>query len=282
MKTEKKLSKKPTHWWRHVTIEPAVALFQITTNMSNSLFVNMYLQKNCRFNATSEPDLHTKCDDEKAGQLFVANVNSWRFSITIMLMIAFTVFSSSWSDKVGRRRRPLILIPLSGLVMATVVGCVYSYFWTWPATSAVILEILIHGLTGGRLCVIFSSQLYLCDITSEKNRTNRLGYLHGINIISIPIGSGAVGFMMRHLGFFNSFVICTVLSSVALLLGILFIKDTSEPVERELSFWQTLNPTRIGESFKIIFRKRAYNRRTIIVLLLVIEALYLLPVLGKY
>lgn len=202
--------------------------------------------------------------------------------MSMTMMIIFTVLASSWSDKAGRRRRPLIMIPLCGLFLAVSTGCFFSYFWTIPVKTVVLVEVIIHGLTGGRLMMVFSSQLYICDITNEKNRTTRFGILHGINIIAIPIGSGIVGYMMRYLGFFNSFLICTGLSTIAIMLAVVLMEDTSVPVEEKMSFWHTLNPTRVYESFSIIFKKRAYSKRKIIIVLLAIEALSLLPILGMY
>ncbi|XP_065210759.1 lysosomal proton-coupled steroid conjugate and bile acid symporter SLC46A3-like [Planococcus citri] len=283
MKTELRTKFPPLNdaWWKVITIEPSVALFQITTVMSNQLYVNLYLQRACRFNATREPDLRTKCDDEKGGQLFLTHVNSWRYTVSMTLMIIFTVFVSSWSDKAGRRRRPLILIPLIGLVLVTINGAVFSHFWTLPTRIIPWVEIFLHGITGGRLTVIFSSQLYICDITNEKNRTTRLGVIHGINIIAIPIGSGIVGFMMRYLGFTYSYLICTGLATIAVILAMLLMEDVSEPVENNMRFWDYLNPTRVVESFRIIFKRRAYSKRKIIILLLGIEALSLLPIIGE-
>lgn len=268
-------------WWKYVTIEPSIAIFHITTAMTNQLFVNLYLQKSCRFDITTEPDLRTPCDDEKAGQLFVTYINSWRYSIGMTLMIIFTVLTTSWSDKAGRRRRPLIIIPLIGLVCITMMGCLFSYFWTFPAKITAVAECIMHGVTGGRLMLIFASQLYICDITSEKNRTMRLGIIHGIFIIAMPIGDGIVGYMMRYWGFFNSFLICFVLSVIAVILGIFMIKDASVPVEIKMPFWQTLNPTRMHECIQIIFKKRPNNRRKIIISLLIVEVLLLLPILGE-
>lgn len=284
MKTElrNKFLRLDDAWWKSITIEPSVALFQITTVMSNHLFVNLYLQRACRFNATHEPDLKTPCDDEKAGQLFLTHVNSWRYTVSMTLMIIFTVFVSSWSDKAGRRRRPLILIPLIGLVSVTIAGCVFSYFWTLSTKFIPWTEIILHGITGGRLTVVFSSQLYICDITNEKNRTTRLGVIHGINIIAIPIGSGIVGYMMRYLGFTYSYLICIGLATIAVVLAWLLMEDVSEPVENNMPFSHYLNPTRVVESFRIIFKERAYSKRKIIVLLLGIEALSLLPIIGLF
>lgn len=276
-----KLTRLDSNWWRCITIEPSIALFQITTVMSNQLFVNLYLQKSCRFNATTEPDLKTPCDDEKAGQLFLTQVNSWRYTVSMTLMIIVTVLISSWSDNAGRRRRPLVIIPLIGLVLVTIIGCVFSYFWKLPPNMSAIAEVIVHGVTGGRLTVVFSSQLYICDITNEKNRTARLGVIHGINIIAIPIGSGLIGYMMRYLGFFNSYLICVGLSTLAVILAFLLMEDTSVPVENKVTFWHSLNPTRVYESFRIIFKKRAYSKRTLIIVLLCIEALSLLPILGE-
>lgn len=256
-------------------------LIYLSTVISNLLYTNLFLQKSCRFNATTEPDLTTPCDDEAMGQAFLIQVNSWRHSLSMSLMITFTILGASWSDKAGRRRRPLIFIPLVGQLLVTTVGCLYSYFWQWPAMSAVILEAILHGVTGARFSLLLTSEMYMCDITTNENRTARLGILGALHIISVQIGSGITGSILRRVGFFYSFAICTVLTALSIVFGVILIKDTSVPVEKKLPFWQAVNPTRVYESFRIVFKARPFNRRGIIILLLVIDGCSLFPVIGK-
>lgn len=268
-------------FWHHVTLEPSLALMYLSTVMVNLLYVNLFLQKSCRLNATSEPDLQTPCDDEAKGQAFLTQVNSWRYTVSMYLNIIFTIFGSAWSDKAGRRRRPLIYIPLVGQLLIAVIGCLYSFFWRWPVMSVVIIETIIHGATGARFSLLFTSQMYICDITNTENRTTRLGIIAALHVICVQIGSGTTGFILRRVGLFYSFLICILLTAFSILFGILFIKNTSIPVERKLTFWQTLNPTLVYESFKIIFKKRPFNRRAVIILLLIIDGCSLFPVIGE-
>lgn len=267
--------------WKNITVEPSIILICLSSVIEHFLYVNLILQKKCRHNSVEAPDLNTPCDDEEKAQKFISSTNSWRLSSGLILMVLFTVFASSWSDKVGRRRRPLIFIPLIGQIMITIMECLQTYFWQWPVIYAVILEPIFRGLSGGRFSIMYFSQLYICDITSNENRTTKLGIVAAMNIVCIPIGNAVSGFLLKYLGFLYSFLICTILTIIGLIFGIIFIKDISVPVEKKSGFWQILNPTRVYESFNIIFRKRNYRKRPIIILLLTVEILSWFSIYGK-
>lgn len=266
---------------RHVTLEPSLTLMYLSTVVTNFLFTNLFLQKSCRFNATTEPDLKTPCDDEAAGQTFMTQVNSWRYSVSMYMMIVFTILGSSWSDKAGRRRRPLIFIPLVGQLLVTSIGCLYSYFWQWSVMSVVIIETIIHGVTGSRFSLLFTTQMYIYDITTTENRTLRLGILTALHSVCIQIGSGVSGYVLRRVGFLNSFLLCTVLTALSIVLGIILIEDTSVPVKKTLTFWQMLNPTGVYKSFRTVFENRSFNRRVVIILLLIMDACTLFAGVGE-
>ncbi len=269
-------------WFRHVTIEPTIAIFYVSTIACNFLYVNLILQRSCRFNATSEPDLNTPCDDEKAGQLFLTSMNSWRYSTGFVLMIIFTIYGTSLSDRCGRRRRPLFFIPAVGQILTCALGCLASYFWQWPITWVMILETIVHGGTGGRIVVIMASLIYMCDISNEKDRTLRMGVTTALYIISAPIGNGVAGYAMLWFGLFYSFLFCTILSTVGLILGLIFIGDSSVPVESKGGWWQAFNPVILFTYFKTVFRKRTCNKRTIIILLFGVDMLDLFANVGTY
>lgn len=252
--------------WKCLTVEPALFFYFTTFILLELINTNLYLQKVCRTNTTVEPDLHTSCDDEKSGILFVSMVNSNYQYVVYTIMFLYATLVSSWSDYAGKRRRPLIILPIIGQLLQTVANTLHSYFWYWPPIVAVISDVVLKCAFGGHVLMLLGAQIYLCDVTSLENRTLRIGIFTALKIICLPIGSGIAGFMIQELGFFHSYLICFVLTAVSLVLAFIFITDISEETENK-SIFRLFDLTQIFDGFKVIFGKKPGRQRMIIVLL---------------
>ena len=93
-------------FFNSVTVEPSIFFFVLAQEWLTEIDSNLFLQKACRFNHTTEPNLDTKCDDEKKGILFASEANS-SYGLAIGLShTTLMIFAAVWSDAAGRRRRP--------------------------------------------------------------------------------------------------------------------------------------------------------------------------------
>lgn len=268
-------------FWKQIVLEPVYFLFYFIETSSVVVYNNLLLQKACRYNQTEEPNLKTSCDDEKTGIVFVSSMNSWIKSIDLFVMIAFAVYASAWSDKSGKKRKPLLLLSLTGLLTESLLGCVFSYFWTISPLIAAVGQLLSHAFNGGRVNFFFTSNMFISDITSEKNRTFRLTLITMMRFMAIPIGNAASGFLLSSVGFFYTFLLNACVSCVALLWVVLFVTDRRVKVEKKPTVLDVLNPTFVVESARIVFRKRSDRRRLVLVLLLVVNVLATLLKDGK-
>ena len=90
---------------KNITVEPALFFYYLAHTLIEVIDTNVYLQKACRFNVTSEPNLDIPYDDEKLGVLFVSQLNSnYRFyEMTSMLILVILLMS--WSDDAGKKRK---------------------------------------------------------------------------------------------------------------------------------------------------------------------------------
>src|SRR6266576_7175015 len=157
-------------WWHHVTVEPAMVFYFFTHVIVEYDNINMYLQISCRNNAISEDDLNTPCDDEKRGILFVSNMDSSYKYFMSSAMIIYLMAASRWSDAAGKRRKPLIIIPIFGQIVQIVSLLFHSYFWYWSPTAAVLSNMIIQVSSGGFMLCLHTCSTYLSDITSVENR----------------------------------------------------------------------------------------------------------------
>lgn len=250
------------------TVELSFFFYCVTNELMKFLNTNLYLQKACRFNQTTEPDLDTQCDDEGRGILFVSEVSSKYYPINFCLCHIITVFATCWSDETGRRRRPLIFIPLMAQIVSSLSGLFHTYFWHLNPMYAVFGEVLFDSLCGGMPLITYASQMYLCDISSLESRTMRLGVLGAIKVVTILIGKGGCGFILHCFGFLFSYLLCYLLSTLGLLLGLLLITDNSIPVEKKKKLHQIININSIVDSFRVVFKKSLGPKRIVVFLLL--------------
>lgn len=259
--------------FRGITIEPAFFIYYTTYVLLELVNTNLYLQKPCRHNATSEPDLSTKCDDEKAGITFVANINTYIKTPVVLVMLLYVIFGSYWSDESGRRRRPLIFLPIIGQILQCIYGLFQSYFWSWSALSAASVDLFIQCVFGGHLLLLIIAHVYVCDMSSLNDRTMRIGILTALKVICLPIGNGTSGYLLHAVGFFYSYFICLILTLVALVLAIVFVHDTSYPCEKKMTVLDAITPKAITESLKVLFKKSLGEKRKIVYVLLCIHVL---------
>ncbi len=269
-------SKVSTPKWRcDITVEPAYALCCLVETMMRFLYQNLMLQKYCHANTDREPDLESaKCDNEEAGFIFVANVNSWFLTPATVIACIYTMLAMSWSDKAGKRRKPLILIPLIGMLMETGSAALQSYFWSLSVYWTVFTNASAMLIFGGRVCFSQTVYLYITDITDQNNRSFRYGLLLTIRFLVLPLGYFVTGYMLRGLGFFNSFLACFVLTLMATFFSVVLIRDISEPVQQKLSFLSMINPNHALETLKFVIKKRPHNSRMIIAMMLAAYVLF--------
>lgn len=268
---------------KSITVEPAVFLYIAVYVIMQSTSTNLLLQKKCHLNATSEPNLDTKCDpeDEKEGILFASEVNSLTRLVMFLFCGVLAIFAMSWSDVAGRRRRPLLILPVIGLIFQALSGCLHSYFWTWMPFYAALTNMLFEMISGSIVLVTLISQTYLCDVTDMESRTMRMGILTAFKTIGDLVGYGSAGYILHGVGFFYTYVVCFVLSVLTLALVLIFVKDISVYVEKKPRVWQLFNVTRVVDSFKVVFNKNLAGSRTIVSILCVIFVLVIFTTQGK-
>lgn len=260
----------PWIWLKSVSVEPAMFLSMVACTMLDFGNTNIYLQKACRTNTTTEPDLSTPCDDKEKGLIFVANVNTYVRSVTMFLIYLTLVLYASWSDRAGRKRKFFLMITIVGLVLESGLQFINSYYWTLSPKYAAGTAAVMHVLFGHpHASMSVFGLMYLCDVVKLQNRTMRLGIFTSVKVLGMLVGKGASGFLLRAIGFCRYYAVCFCVSVVATILGYFFIKDISIPLEKKVSPYSAFNMCHLVESFKIIFGKRNIKHRisTIILIL---------------
>lgn len=243
--------------------------------------LNMYLQKACRNNATIEPSMDTPCDDEKRGIKFAASANAYFKFVVVILMSITTVLLTSWSDAAGKRRKPLLLLPIVGEVIRICSALLQSYFWYWSPMVAIIVDVAVTGISGGHILLFACCMIYVSDITTAKNRTMRTGIITALQLATLPVANGIAGVLIHRIGFFKTYLLCLVLAVVQLVYVIFFVEDHSVPMEKK-SFLSALNLCSVVESFRLTFKKCLGPKRRVVALLMLVYVTAYLSGQGEY
>lgn len=241
---------------------------------------NLILRKGCDVNATAQPDsLNDKCQDEIYAQELVAKIQTWKLTIQYSVPLVFILFAGPWSDTHGRRRRPLMFIPIAGQLLTDVFNVLNVYNWHWSPAVAAVTECLVPAVTGSRICCVVGVASYVADITRVEDRTKRIGMLMSLYFIATPIGACTAGFLNVNAGFYGAFGVCIALNCLALLLGTALVDDKSVPYEPP-SVWQTINPKVIADSMRVLVKKRP--SRSLLIYMTIVSPLTVGPMQGIY
>lgn len=277
--------KKPlgsSSWLSCITVEPSYLLFYFVEHCCSFFHENLLLQKACRFNATEEPDLTTACDDEAKGIAYVAYTHSILNLPNTPIMILVAAFLVKWSDKAGKRRKPIILIPLIGVMMEVIFAALHSYFWTWPIMAVVLTRNFCKALSGGIILFHSSTSLFITDHSDESSRLSRMGVLSMIPHFGIPLSSLVSGYVLRMFGFVYAYLMCLVLSVASFLLGVILIEDKPVPVTEPIKICSIINPLGVLGTVKVLFKKRTGQKRLFLLLLILSKMVINFSITGEH
>lgn len=267
-----------------VTVEPMLLCYFLSTVISTYIGTNLLLHKGCDPNATVVPDLKVEpqCLMEKSAQHGVTTVNVWKHIIQELLSVVFIMFAGPWSDSHGRRRRPLMFVPVFGQILCDTLNVLFSTFWQVSPAITGITQSVIVATTGSYHCFFIGMMSYLSDITNETNRTMRIGFAAAIVPLAATLGALSAGYLNVHLGFIGVFALNIGINLLALFFGCLFIYDTSIPYQLSGSLYKnTFDPNIIVNSVKMVFIKRKHHERIILILMVIATPLIGAPFIGK-
>ncbi|XP_065210615.1 uncharacterized protein LOC135838786 [Planococcus citri] len=208
-------------------------------------------------------------------------MNSFYRFLMMILAVIFSIFMASWSDEAGRRRRPLIFLPIIGLIFRSLFGCLNSYFWSWTPSIAVLLNSVPEVVTGGIMMMTLATQIYIGDVSSAENCTMRMGIILAAVTLADLFGCGSSGFILHRIGFFYTYLLCFILSVISLTLAWIFVKDISVPVDRKSNIVKYFNVTKITDSFKVVFSRTLGKKRIVVLILIINYTLILFTIHGN-
>lgn len=276
-----------------VTVEPYVICYVLPSVLAGLAVQNLCLEKSCLVNL--KYDIQT-CDhimqgrtlnyteQEKNVQKMVASMTAWSFPLQTALPGILTLFVGAWSDRTGNRKSFMVLpilgklISIFGIILSTV------FFLKVGVNETALIEGLPPALAGGRVAMTMAVYSYITDITSESERTFRLGIISAILTLSRPIGLALSGIMTRRFGYYGVFTVACFFYMTGFIYILLRLKgkaakkiDNVKP-QTILSMFSVKD---LGATVNVAFKTRQGSRRLQIILIMFAYMFIVGPVLGK-
>ncbi|XP_022178197.1 uncharacterized protein LOC111039165 isoform X1 [Myzus persicae] len=160
-----------------------------------------------------------------------SNTTYLQYSISFIVVL----LAGAWSDSHGRRRKPLIFLPIIGQFLTDGLYFV-NHFWHWPSTFNIIFTSVIPGLYVGRNMFWVGVMSYVSENSKFESRTLKHGIIIVTYTFSLLIGWGLVEILkdgMDYLHRYILFVVPILFNLFAILIGHLYIEDNSDIYNKE-------------------------------------------------
>ncbi|XP_044756144.1 solute carrier family 46 member 3-like [Coccinella septempunctata] len=281
----------------NITVEPLLFLLLIPSVMNNLTTLNLNLEKACRVNLqynSSVCDAMVRRDptgyepfQEREAQKLVSTMTAIKMIIVGSYPTILMLFVGSWSDRHGRRK-PLILMPILGDLVGTI--CLYfcAYFFLELSVEwSMMAETIPFALCGTWTCEFLGLYTYVSGLCKDEERTIRIGAVTMCQIISMTLGMMLSGIMIKLLGFKGVYLLSSVLLICSFLYGVIIVKECNiktakEKSEVNNSIKEFFSLKHIQSTFKICFKNGANNRRSKMIVLMLLSFMVMGPLYGEY
>ncbi|KAJ0174136.1 hypothetical protein K1T71_010282 [Dendrolimus kikuchii] len=298
--TEKKLNrrikeiiKESWAFRSKVTIEPFVICYILPSVLAGLAVQNLCMEKAClvnlNYNKTTcnhimQGRTYNYTREEKNVQNMVSGMTAWSFPLQTALPGILILFLGAWSDRTGNRKF-LMVLPILGKLIST-IGLILSvaFFFQVGLNETALIEGLPPALAGGRVAMTMAVYSYITDITSESERTFRLGIVTAILTLSRPIGLALSGIMIKQLGYYGVFTVsCAFYLSGFVYILIRLKEKTGKKVscEKQKNLWSVFCIQDLVATANVALKRRQGNRRLQIILILLAYKFIVGPVLGE-
>ncbi|XP_004930683.2 lysosomal proton-coupled steroid conjugate and bile acid symporter SLC46A3 [Bombyx mori] len=280
-----------------ITVEPILACYVMPSVLAALATQNLYLEKACRVNLRFE---HHVCDaltrrettnytfEEEAVQTLVASVTGWKTVLQSFLPCFILIFLGAYSDRVGQRKF-CMLLPIVGEFLTSIGLIVNTYFfYELPVEVAAVTEAIFPALTGGWFTMFMGVFSYIGDVTTEEQRTLRIGIVNLFHSVGVPVGAALSGILVRKIGLYGVFSVSATLYILSFMYGFFRIKevkkiDPSVKPPKNCCHWlrDFFDTKYVKETLMVAFKKGPNNRRLRVIMLVVVLCVIIGPIYGE-
>lgn len=261
-----------------VSVEPVLFSYFITMVFSTCLGTNLLLYKACDPTGAMAQRVGSKCEHEADAQHVVAPINGWKAMVQQIVPVVLVVFAGTWSDRHNRRRRPLIVLPIAGQIVADVWSLYSTVEWSVSPWVTAAIQALALSLTGGPPMLFNGINSHVADTTPEEWRTVKFGVAGGIMTAGGIMGMLVYGYVVVNVGFVSAYLLSIGMGLITMVLTFVFVHDGEAATDRvpyeKLSLYEdivrTVNPMAVLRNCGRVLTKKRPGHGTLILCLVVL------------
>ncbi|XP_028026477.1 LOW QUALITY PROTEIN: solute carrier family 46 member 3-like [Bombyx mandarina] len=283
-----------------ITVEPVAFIVLFASILSSMSTQTLGLEKACRVSLRLEDAIcdslraqnqsNNFTDYERIVQEHYSAQLTWKSNLQSVLPLPMLLFAGGWSDKTGRRKA-IIIFPIIGETLQCISNILnVVFFYEIPLEALIFFDTFFAGITGGTTIMFLAMFNYICDITTSKNRTQRLALVNLCTFAGMPLGLMLSGIMLRHLGYYAIYGTALFLHFINVLYVTFRVKDPLRTKEQIMTYdnkgcchflKEFFDPKTLKDSFKVLIKKTEDNRRLYLIVILMTACLLYGPVYGE-
>ncbi|KAK5641306.1 hypothetical protein RI129_009853 [Pyrocoelia pectoralis] len=269
-----------------ITVEPSMVLYMMAFMTTSIVEQAFFVEKACRVNHNYNKSICDNIADpinahaNKEVQVTVSDFHQWNDIAGHAGQIILALFMGAWSDKRGRKI-PLLL-GLIGKCYYSVMIIVNSLQYTWPVEYIIYTATLPMTVTGADVAIFAASFSYISDVSSPSSRTLRVTILEVCYLATMPTGIALGKFLFSDVtggSYTTMFIINASLLGAAIIYTALRLdtrtNDKQKPIsEAKNVITDFFDYKHVVDTFKTIFKRRTFARRSYLLLLILAMATY--------
>lgn len=268
-----------------LTVEPAIFLAMMGSNMSGILLTNLLMIKTCEYmklpiNCT-EMESQSGGPYEKQIQPYVATIGMYKLIFETVPPAIMSFFIGSWSDTYGRK--PLMLAPLIGYCFNFLLLILFTWFNLAP--MYVILTSTPLVIFGSSMIFFTGAFCYITDVSPKEDLSFRLALAEGMLYLGILCGNTAAPYLFSLFpshGYEAVFGISLGMCVCAFLCVLFFTPESIKNVEASLGqrLKALFDYKQVADLFRVCFGHHEGYSRPIRLIIVAVSMLSLLAMEG--
>ena len=288
LKMDSEISNKKPHLlkriWTNITIEPAILVIALATEMDSISTEQMVILKTCltdfQYNQTvcyniTDPQWTDQKDEISAS---LTNFNVYKTLATSLIPIFMAFYLGAYMDLFGRK--PIMYWFLMTTAVQKTISLLCAYFFQ-SSKWYILLAYIPASLGGGNTAWNLAVSAFLADITVPEERAFRYGMLGWVKKLGNPLAAQAGKYILEAGGYtavFSTTLACIVLGGLLLIWRVQ--KYDWNPPKKALKR-QSFSPLVIKDVFVSVFKRRPGQERKFVFLLILISIFRCMPCIGE-
>jgi len=153
-----------------------------------------------------------------------------------------------------------------------------------PLEAQGISQKVVPSLFGGQTMLVMATTSYIADISSVEMRTLRLWIVQIVISVVLPMVQSFSGLFFVRAGYLSVLTVSAILYSVALIYGMLWIKETQPDRTKQFDrcvMADMFDPKHAKETFNLLVKKNEENDKLLVWMLVLTAFLYRAAFDGK-